>query len=156
MSDTRELRVTRYIDAPPEIVWDVLVNRQDEWFCPKPWRATVDVQEHRPGGRTELTFHGPEGESFEQTGIFLAFDHGRRFVVTDAVNGDLEPQEPFVIGFWEIEPEGSGTRYTAGARHWTDEAVERHREMGFEAGWSICANQLAELSEAAKTETQGR
>lgn len=152
MSNTRELSVTRYIDAPPEIVWDILANRQDEWFCPKPWQATVDVQEQRPGGRTELTFHGPEGESFQQNGIFLAFDEGRRFVVTDAVNGDLEPQEPFMIGFWEIAPEGDGTRYTAGARHWTDEAVARHKEMGFETGWSICANQLAELAEEAKAD----
>ena len=29
MSNARELSVTRYIDAPPGIVWDILVNRQE-------------------------------------------------------------------------------------------------------------------------------
>ena len=51
-------------------------------------------------------------------------------------------------GFWEIEPEGSGTRYTARARHWTDEALEQHRAMGFEAGWGACADQLKALCES--------
>ena len=32
-----ELRVTRFIDAPPAAVWDVLANRQEEWWCPRPW-----------------------------------------------------------------------------------------------------------------------
>ena len=48
---------------------------------------------------------------------------------------------------FEIAPDGAGTRYTARARHWTDEAVARHREMGFEGGWSAVADQLAALSE---------
>ena len=52
-----------------------------------------------------------------------------------------------MIGFWEIEPEGSGTRYTARARHWTDEAKAQHEAMGFEAGWGACADQLKALCE---------
>lgn len=52
-----------------------------------------------------------------------------------------------MVGFWEIEPEGQGTRYTAYVRHWTEEAFEQHREMGFEEGWATVADQLAELAE---------
>lgn len=152
MSETRELSTTRYIDAPPERVWDVLANRQEEWWCPRPWRAEIEVQERRPGGRCEMTFYGPDGEVMPQNGIYLAFDEGRRFVTTDAVvcgkdGGDFEPAGPFMIGFWEIEPEGSGTRYTAGARHWTDEAMGQHQEMGFETGWNACTDQLQALCE---------
>ena len=51
MSDAKELSVTRYIAARPETVWDVMVNRQAEWWCPKPWRAEVDLQDRRAGGR---------------------------------------------------------------------------------------------------------
>ena len=36
-----ELSVTRLIDAAPDKVWDVLVNRTAEWWCPQPWRAEV-------------------------------------------------------------------------------------------------------------------
>src|SRR3546814_7775778 len=58
MTDTNELTITRYIDAAPETVWDVMVNRQEEWWCPKPWRAEFDVNERRPGGRNEVRMHG--------------------------------------------------------------------------------------------------
>lgn len=151
MSETRELSITRFIDAPPETVWDVLANRQEEWFCPKPWRARIDVQDRRPGGRCEMTFSGPDGEVMPQNGIYLAYDEGRRFVSTDAAvigeDGDFEPAGPMMIGFWEIAPEGTGTRYTARARHWTDEARKQHEEMGFEQGWGACADQLKALCE---------
>lgn len=151
MTDPRELSITRLINAPPEKVWDVMVNRQEEWWCPKPWRAEIDQVERRPGGRCNMTFYGPEGEAMPQNGIYLAFEEGRRFVTTDAAvfgeDGELEPSEPFMIGFWEIEPEGSGTRYTARARHWTDEARKQHEEMGFADGWGACADQLKELCE---------
>ena len=156
MSDTRELSLTRYIDAPPEKVWDTMVNRIEEWFCPAPWRAKIDAQDRRAGGRCDMTFYGPDGEVMPQNGIYLAYEEGKRFVTTDAVvfgeDGDLEPAGPFLIGFWEIEPEGSGTRYTARARHWTDEARKQHEEMGFEPGWGAAADQLKALCEKATAE----
>jgi uncharacterized protein YndB with AHSA1/START domain len=77
----------------------------------------------------------------------LAWEEGRRFAFTDAIVGDLEPAGPFMIGVWEIEPEGSGTRYTAKARHWTEADSKRHEEMGFEEGWGACADQLKALCE---------
>ena len=152
MSDTHELSLTRTIDAPPEKVWDVMVNRLEEWYCPAPWRAEIDRQERRAGGRCEMTFYGPDGEAMPQNGIYLAFDEGRRFVSTDAVvmgeDGEFEPAGPMMIGFWEIEPQGSGTRYTARARHWTEESKKQHEEMGFAEGWGACADQLKALCEA--------
>ena len=94
-----------------------------------------------------MTFHGPDGEAMPQSGIYLAWEEGRRFVTTDAITPAFEPSGPFMIGIWEIEPEGAGTRYTARARHWTAEACRQHEEMGFEAGWGACADQLKALCE---------
>ena len=82
-----------------------------------------------------------------QDGIFLAWDEGRRFASTDAITGDLQPDGPFMIGIWEIAPENGGTRYTASARHWTEEAMKQHAELGFEEGWAACAAQLAAICE---------
>lgn len=147
MSDNRELSVTRFIEAPPNAVWSAMVDRQEEWWCPKPWRAEIDHQDRRAGGRCEMTFYGPDGEIMPQNGIYLAYEPGRRFVTTDAVVGDFEPAGPFMIGIWEIEPEGRGTRFTARARHWTDETRQQHEDMGFEAGWGVMADQLKALCE---------
>lgn len=142
-----ELSISRYIAAPPEKVWQVMTDRQEEWWCPVPWRATVDLQERRPGGACNMTFRGPDGEEMPQNGIYLAYDEGRRFVTTDAVTADFVPSGPFMVGCWEIAAEGDGTRYTATARHWTEEAMKQHADMGFEAGWGACADQLAALCE---------
>lgn len=143
-----ELSVTRLIDADPAKVWEIMTQRTNEWWCPKPWRAEVDWGTRTPGGRTHTTMYGPDGEKNEHPGFILAWDEGRRISVTDAIEGDLEPGGPFMLGIWEIKPEGSGTRYTGRARHWTPESMAHHKEMGFDEGWGIMADQLKALCEA--------
>lgn len=153
MTDTdKELSVTRYIAAPPGKVWNMMANRMEEWWCPRPWRVEIDDQDRRAGGRCAMTMYGPDGEIMPNEGIFLAWEEGRRFVTTDALTidaltGDFRPSGPFMVGIWEIAPEGDGTRFTGRARHWTDEAVEQHRQMGFEPGWGAVADQLKALCE---------
>lgn len=143
-----ELSVTRLIAAPPAVVWDAMVNRQEEWWCPRPWTVEIIAQDRFAGGRSAMIMRGPDGEEMPQEGVMLAWDEGRRFASTDAITGDLEPAGPFMIGIWEIAPEGEGTRYTARARHWSEDARRQHEEMGFVQGWEACAQQLAELCEA--------
>ncbi len=144
-----ELSVSRSVACPPHKAWDVLANRQEEWFCPSPWRAEIAVQERRPGGRSLIIMHGPDGEVVENEGVFLAWDEGRRFVSTDACNSEFEPAGPFIIGIWEIEPEGDHCRFVARARHWTEEARKQHEEMGFADGWGAMAGQFKDLCERA-------
>ena len=143
-----ELSVTRLIDAPPATVWDFMVNRTDEWWCPKPWRAEMDFGARCPGAMSMATMYGPDGEVNKHPGFVLAWDEGIRFAFTDAIEGDLQPAGPFMLGIFAIAPEGSGTRYTASARHWTAESMAHHQEMGFEQGWGAVADQLKALCEA--------
>ena len=149
---SNELSVERYIDAPPERVWQVMTDRITEWWCPKPWTTTIGKLEWRPGGAFHLIMRGPNGEADCQGedsagGVLLEFEPGRRFVFTDAFTAGWQPATPFMVGIFEIEPEGDGTRYRASARHWTAEAVEEHRAMGFEQGWGAVADQLASLAD---------
>lgn len=143
-----ELSVTRLIDAPPAKVWEVMTERANEWWCPKPWRAEMDFGTRKPGAATCATMYGPDGEVNKHPGFLLAWDEGRRYAFTDAIEGDLQPAGPFMIGIFEIEPEGSGTRYTGRARHWTPESKAHHRDMGFDEGWGAVADQLKALCEA--------
>jgi uncharacterized protein YndB with AHSA1/START domain len=149
MPDVHELSVTRFIAAPPEMVWDVMTNRLAEWWCPKPWRAEFTKLERRAGGASTCMMYGPDGEVHPNPGTVLAWDEGTRFAFTDAIVGDLEPAGPFMIGIWSVEAEGDGTRYTARARHWKAEDSTRHNEMGFDQGWGAAADQLVALCEAA-------
>lgn len=149
----RELSTSIHIDAAPEKVWEVMTTRLAEWWCPQPWTVTIDEMDLRTGGRCAMTMHGPDGEEMPNDGLFLEVVPGKRFVTTDAVvrdaGGRLSASGPFMIGGWEIEPDGSGTRYTGWARHWTDEAMQQHEEMGFTPGWGAVAEQLKALCEAA-------
>ncbi|MCC7393436.1 MAG: SRPBCC domain-containing protein [Sphingomonadaceae bacterium] len=149
-NDTQELSVEIYIDAPTDHVWTLMTEHQEKWWCPKPWRVEVVEQDWRAGGRAAMTMFGPNGETNPIEGIFLEVIAGRRFVTTDAITADMQPAGPFMIGIWEITPEGAGTRYRASARHWDAAARERHREMGFEAGWMACAEQLKALAEGGQ------
>ena len=143
-----ELSVTRFVECSPETAWEVLADQQDQWFCPAPWRAEVVTQERRAGGRSLIVMHGPDGEEVPNEGVFLAWEDGRRFVTTDAMTAEFEPRDPFIIGIWEIEAEEDGTRFTARARHWSEEARQRHQDMGFDAGWGAMADQFKALCES--------
>lgn len=141
-----ELSVTRLIDAPVDAVWQAWSERGDEWLCPPPWRAEIIEQDLRPGGRSRMIFHGPDGEAMPLEGVYLAVETGRRVVSTDALDADWTPRGPFMVRIDAFAGEGAGTRYTATARHWTAEAKAQHETMGFEAGWGTSADQLAAVA----------
>jgi uncharacterized protein YndB with AHSA1/START domain len=146
--ENHQLSITKYIAAPPEKIWQIMTERFSEWWCPTPWRAEIDNVEWRSGGRFDTTMYGPDGEVVPGRGIFLEVTPPSRLVFTDAVDADWNPQGPFMVGMFELQPEGDGTRYTASARHWTKEAMEQHEQMGFTQGWGAVADQLARLAEA--------
>ena len=147
-----DLSVEKHIDAPPADVWRVMTEQITEWWCPKPWTTTIDKLEWRDGGAFHLIMRGPNNEADCQGeesvgGVLLEYTPGQRFAFTDALSPDWRPQKPFMVGLFEIEPDGDGTRYRATARHWTAETMEEHRKMGFEEGWGTVADQLASLAE---------
>jgi uncharacterized protein YndB with AHSA1/START domain len=150
MPDRFELGVTRLIEASPEAVWKIYVERTGEWFCPRPWTTPVVDWDLRPGGRANVEMQSPEGERHAYSGVFLEVIPGRRLVSTGAMTEGWVPQagEMNFVRIDTFETEGAGTRYTAVARHWDEKAMQTHRSMGFEQGWGAVADQLAELAES--------
>jgi len=142
-----EISVERYIAAPPEAVWKIMTERQEEWWCQKPWRTEIIEQDWRAGGRSAMVMMGPDGEEHPQEGVFLEVTPGKRFVSSDAFTTDWMPKKPIMVGGWEITPEGDGTRYRAWSRHWDEATMQNHADMGFIDGWKACADQLAEIAE---------
>jgi len=142
-----ELSITRTIDAPPETVYRVWTQRLGEWWAPRPYATPVVELDLRPGGRGLMVMEAPDGTRFPNEGIFLDIVPNRQIVFTNAFTAGWVPQDPFMVVIITFEPEGSGTRYTARVRHWSEEALRRHEAMGFQEGWSIVAGQLAEIAE---------
>ncbi|MFN4091256.1 MAG: SRPBCC family protein [Alphaproteobacteria bacterium] len=139
----------RVIDAPPEKIYRAYTDPAilSQWFAPKPWTITDAVIEPRPGGRFDFVMHGPNGERFPNSGVFLEVVPNRRLVSTDAFTPGWKPAgQPFMAARIELEPTGDGkTRYTATASHWTEAAMKQHEQMGFHDGWGQVADQLNEL-----------
>lgn len=146
--DSRELTLTRLIDAPREAVYrawtqpDLLV----QWFTPKPWntvRAQMDV---RPGGASMVVMADPDGKEYPNPGQYVEVVPNEKLVFTDAYIGDWEPSpKPFMTGTLTFADEGGKTRYTAVVRHWTVEDRKAHEAMGFHGGWSLATDQLEAL-----------
>jgi uncharacterized protein YndB with AHSA1/START domain len=143
-----ELAVERYIAAPPEKVFQIWTERLTEWWAPKPWVTEIIAQDYRPGGRSALRMSGPEGGVSEMEGVVLEFIPNRSIVFTNAFTAGWIPQKPFMLGFFSFTPEGTGTRYRAGSRHWDEESHKQHEAMGFYQGWTTVMDQLAALAEA--------
>jgi uncharacterized protein YndB with AHSA1/START domain len=140
--DTRELWVEKRIDAPADAVWKAWTDHLEDWWCPKPWTTELIELDLRPGGRAAMIMRGPEGEENVVEGVVLEVQPGRRIVFTDAFKAGWQPNGPFMVGIWEFTPEGDRTHYRGSARHWSAEAYEQHKAMGFEQGWGAVADQL--------------
>ncbi|MFD2756583.1 SRPBCC family protein [Comamonas terrae] len=144
-----DLVLTRLLAAPADKLFrcwtDTALLKQ--WFVPSPWtiaRAEVDL---RPGGGSVIVMRDPDGKEYPNAGVYLEVVPNRRIVFTDAYTAGWVPSaKPFFTAIVTFEPEGTQTRYTAIARHWTEEARQQHEAMGFHTGWGICADQLEALA----------
>jgi uncharacterized protein YndB with AHSA1/START domain len=152
MSD-RNMMITRTLAAPRSAVWRCWVEGDllRQWYCPRPWwvsKADIDV---RPGGASLIVMNGPDGEEMPTAGQYLEVVPGERLVFTDAFVGNWMPGAgaPFMVGHVTLrDTGGGGTLMEWGARHWSSEAAEQHRDMGFEPGWNAAADQLEALAAA--------
>jgi uncharacterized protein YndB with AHSA1/START domain len=146
----RELKLELTLNAPRDQIWRCWTEPEllKQWFCPRPWKTVIAEIDLRPGGANRFLMQGPDGEESDNHGVYLEVVPKRRLVFTDAYTGAWRPSDkPFFTGIVEMEDAGKGkTRYTATARHWTEEACRQHEEMGFHEGWKQAALQLEELA----------
>jgi uncharacterized protein YndB with AHSA1/START domain len=147
---TLDLVLERTVDEPPELVWKAWTTPEHvkRWFTPAPW-TTIDCEiDLRPGGIFSTTMRSDDGTVHgPNVGCYLEIVENRRLVWTDGLGPGYRPaSEPFMTAVILLEPNGSGTRYTAIAMHADGADRERHEEMGFHEGWSTALDQLVALA----------
>jgi uncharacterized protein YndB with AHSA1/START domain len=144
-----ELVLMREIDAPRETIFRAWTDPEllKQWFCPKPWGVSHAELDVRSGGSSVIVMNGPNGEVVDNRGVYLEVVPNEKIVFTDAFKTAWVPSEkPFMTGIVLLEPLGDGkTKYTAMARHWTEENKRTHEAMGFHEGWGAATDQLAAL-----------
>ena len=145
----RELTLTRLIDAPREVLYRCWTEPElmKQWFCPRPWTPPVVEVDVRNGGSSLIIMQGPNGEEMPNRGVYLEVVPNEKLVFTDAFTEAWKPSDkPFMTGIITFADEGGKTRYTAIARHWTDEDKKTHEAMGFHEGWGKATDQLEALA----------
>lgn len=146
------LEIDRTLAAPRKAVWRCWTEPDlfKQWFCPAPWRVTAAELDPPPGGRMNSVMEGPNGEKFENVGMFLDAAPEERLVFTDAFAEGFVPRaDAFMTGRVQLSDAGPGeTRMVWGARHASEDQRKQHIEMGFEQGWKTASDQLETLAKS--------
>jgi len=90
----RELIITRELNAPIELVWEVWTDPEHlaQWWGPDGFTNTISKMDMKPGGEWDLVMHGPDGTDYKNKSVFreivkykkIVYDHvsGPRFIAT--------------------------------------------------------------------------
>src|SRR5678809_780124 len=64
LSPGRELTITRVLNAPIELVWNVWTDPDHikNWWGPNGFTNTIFEMDVKPGGNWEFIMHGPDGK----------------------------------------------------------------------------------------------
>lgn len=151
-TDTSELTIARFINAPPAVVWTAWSTpaHLEKWWIPAPIECKVVKLDLRPGGGFETLMREQSGGEFQPhvDGCFLEIVPEARLTFTTALTEGWRPTEPWLAltAIMTFEAEGAGTRYTARVLHKNEADSRKHEEMGFHEGWGSTIDQLAALA----------
>jgi len=152
-----DLLLERVVDVPRELVWRAwtMPEHIKKWFTPAPWKTVACEIDLRPGGIFSAVMQSPEGESFLNIGCYLEIVEHERLIWTNALLPGYRPNQtpeacpevafPFTAVI-SLEPQGSGTKYTALVIHADAASRKKHEDMGFRNGWGAALDQLVVLA----------
>ena len=144
-----DLKLERIVNIPRQLVWECWTTPEHirHFFVPRPHRVTECEIDLRVGGRFNTTFE-VDGAEMKNEGVYLEIVPGEKLVFTDSYSEGWKPSaDPFLTAMLLLaDAENGATRYTAIARHRSEEARKTHEEMGFFEGWGIVIDQLADYA----------
>ncbi|MCB1954892.1 MAG: SRPBCC family protein [Rhodocyclaceae bacterium] len=125
VQDRSDIRSTHLAASPPEVFAAMSdPERVARWWGPAGFTNTIHVFDFRPGGRWQLTMHGPDGQDFPNESRFARLIPDRLFEI-EHLNG-----HHFILTI-TLEPRGDGTE--VGWQQTFDTAEHYQRLAGFVA-----------------------
>jgi uncharacterized protein YndB with AHSA1/START domain len=69
----REIRLTRILNAPVELVWEVWTDPEHikNWWGPNGFTNTITKMDVQPEGEWDLVMHGPDGTDYKNKSVFI-------------------------------------------------------------------------------------
>jgi len=103
----RELKLSRLLDAPVKLVWEVWTNSEHikNWWGPDGFTSTIHSMDVNPGGEWNLTMHGPDGTDFKNKSVFKKILKHKKIVYQHV-------SSPKFLATIEFESQGDKTLLT--------------------------------------------
>ena len=100
----REIRISRLLNAPIELVWEVWTDPDHikNWWGPNGFTNTITKMEVQPGGAWKLTMHSPDGTDYRNESTFLEVVKHKKLVYQHV-------SAPKFISTIEFEAQGDKT-----------------------------------------------
>jgi len=103
----REIKISRLLDAPIELVWEVWTDPEHiaQWWGPNDFTNTISKMDLRANGEWNLVMHGPDGTDYRNESVFTEVILHKK-IVYEHITG---PKFTATINF---EPQGNKTLLT--------------------------------------------
>ena len=100
----RELTITRLLNAPVSLVWEVWTKPEHikNWWGPNGFYNTIFEMDVRPGGTWDFVMHGPDGQDFKNKSVFKEIIKHKK-IVYEHISG------PKFLATVEFEQQGNKT-----------------------------------------------
>src|SRR5690349_5896266 len=100
----RELLLSRILNAPIALVWEVWTQPEHivNWWGPNGFTNMINVMDLRPGGEWDLVMHGPDGTDYKNKSIFKEIVPFKRIVYEHITS-------PKFVATIEFEEQGDKT-----------------------------------------------
>lgn len=75
-NETRELSISRLINAPQELVWEAWTNPEHirHWWGPVGFNSTISKMEVSEGGEWIFVMHGPDGTDYKNKHVYIKLE----------------------------------------------------------------------------------
>jgi uncharacterized protein YndB with AHSA1/START domain len=102
----REIRVSRILNAPIELVWEVWTDPEHikQWWGPNGFTSTITKMDIRENGEWNLIMHGPDGTDYKNKSIFKEIVKHKKIV--------YQHISPKFLATIDFEPQGKKTQIT--------------------------------------------
>jgi len=90
--ESRSLSISRTLQAPIELVWEVWTTPEHiaQWWGPNGFTNTIQTMDVQEGGEWKLTMHGPDGTNYPNRSVYkevipfkkIVFEHFNPHFIT--------------------------------------------------------------------------
>jgi uncharacterized protein YndB with AHSA1/START domain len=135
---SRELVITRLLDAPRELVWEVCTQPEHcrHWWGPKDFSVPVIEMDVRVGGRWRAVLRSPEGQEYPQHGVCRELVPPERLAFT--LIWDNDGPESEMLCTFTFRDRGGKTEMTFRKGPFTS----AESQQGELEGWNECFDRL--------------